>query len=370
LNHAKCVNSFDACKKPFFKAHALKRMILEAEITPALSPRQFLEISRLVEKLGFDRLGVSDVLGYPDSFVLQALSLKVTRNIKIGSLVSNPFTRHPALLASSFATLAELSGDRCYLGLGVGASLEKIGIRAQKPVRALKEAVQTIRALISGKEVNTKGVFSFERFKLLRPIGTPEIIIGTRSHKIAKLAGEIADGVVLGARFTSKEYLSELLKCVKMGARKAKRKPSELFVAPRLTLCCSKDGELARKSVKPYVAHYYSVVGRLNPEYEQSVAQKLERLLKKVDDWYFSPSAIWPREMYELMDEEMVDKFAIAGTPEQCAQRVLQILEKTEFNGVSFNIAPVRRGDYFLGLKETLLSIGVKTLILWRTVLG
>lgn len=341
---------------------------LEVEITPLTSPEQFLELAKIAEKAGFDRLGVSDVIGYPDSFVLQALCLRATQKIKIGALVTNPYMRHPALIASSVATLNELAPQRVYLGIGVGASLEKIGIRQQKPAQVLREALFVIKRLLNGEELNAKNFFCFKRFKLERAFGKPEIVIGTRSAAIATLAGELADGVVLGARYNEKSYLLELMSYVEKGAQKSGRKSSEIFVLPRLTLCCSNNGELARKSVKPYVAHYYCLVGSKNPDYDIKIAKKLERLLKKVNEWYFSPSAIWPHEIFKLVDDSMVEKFAVAGTPEYCLEKVLQILEGTPFNGVSFNVAPVQRGDYFLGLKETLISMGTKTLILKQTL--
>lgn len=63
--------------------------IFEAEITPILKPRDVMKLAELAEEVGIDRLGISDVIFYPDTFEIQALCALVTKRIKIGSLVTN-----------------------------------------------------------------------------------------------------------------------------------------------------------------------------------------------------------------------------------------------------------------------------------------
>ena len=82
---------------------------LEAEITPGMGPDEAVELAVRCERVGFDRLGVSDVVFWPDCFVLQALIARATERIGIGAMVTNPYTRHPAVLAGMLATLQELS---------------------------------------------------------------------------------------------------------------------------------------------------------------------------------------------------------------------------------------------------------------------
>ena len=101
---------------------------LEAEISPGMSPGDFVDLAVRCEQAGFDRFGVSDVVFWPDCFVLQGLIAQATSRIHIGSMVTNPYSRHPAMLAGAAATLQELSGDRMFLGIGVGAGLEDLRI--------------------------------------------------------------------------------------------------------------------------------------------------------------------------------------------------------------------------------------------------
>ena len=111
---------------------------LEAEISPGMGPGDFVDLAVRCERAGFDRFGVSDVVFWPDCFVLQGLIAQATSRIHIGSMVTNPYSRHPAMLAGAVATLQELSQGRIFLGIGVGAGLEDLRIDYPRPVRALQ----------------------------------------------------------------------------------------------------------------------------------------------------------------------------------------------------------------------------------------
>lgn len=87
----------------------MTRPVLEAEITPGMDPAGVVALARECEKAGFDRVGISDVLLWPDSFMLQALVATRTERVEIGAMVTNPYSRHPAVLAGALATLDEIS---------------------------------------------------------------------------------------------------------------------------------------------------------------------------------------------------------------------------------------------------------------------
>ena len=86
---------------------------LEAEISPGMSTAEAVSLARRVEEVGFDRLGISDVVFWPDCFVLQALIAEATDRVHIGAMVTNPYTRHPAVLAGMlFVRYAIQGGER------------------------------------------------------------------------------------------------------------------------------------------------------------------------------------------------------------------------------------------------------------------
>ena len=148
-----------------------------------MSPADVVALGVRCEEIGFDRLGLSDVVFWPDCFVLQGMLAAATERIHIGSMVTNPYSRHPAVLAGAVATLQEISGGRMFLGIGVGAGLEDLRIDYPRPVRALREAIVAIRGLLSGEMVELDGeMFPIDGAALIRPPTVPvPISIGTSS---------------------------------------------------------------------------------------------------------------------------------------------------------------------------------------------
>ena len=115
-------------------------MEIEVELSPVVSIDELLGLARIVDEIGVSRLGISDVALLRDSYQLQALCAFVTTNVCIGSLVTNPYVRHPAIAAAALGTLNEVSRGRAYMGIGVGSGLSRIGIDHQVPSVGLRNS--------------------------------------------------------------------------------------------------------------------------------------------------------------------------------------------------------------------------------------
>jgi 5,10-methylenetetrahydromethanopterin reductase len=336
--------------------------IFEAEISPVLKTSEILKLAQLAEEVGVDRLGISDVIFYPDTYELQALCAFVTKRMSIGSLVTNPYTRHPAVIAAAASTLDEISEGRAFIGIGAGAGIGRLGVIRSPPAPTIREAVRIIRELLAGRVVNYQG----NAFQLsdndsrleFPPQRTVPVLIGTRSPRIAKLAGELADIIVIGARYISDQQLTNYLRWISEGASHARRDIDSIEVAPRLTICASNDGELARQSVKLYAAHYLALLRPPDLLIEESKLQKIIKAVSRVKGWYFSPNVQYPKEIDSLVDQEIVDKFAVAGTPDECIDKIRNIITRYRFRGISLNVAAVKREKIFDGMAETIKSIG------------
>jgi 5,10-methylenetetrahydromethanopterin reductase len=336
--------------------------IIEAEITPVLKISDMLKLAQLAEQVGVDRLGISDVIFYPDTYELQALCAFVTKRMSIGSLVTNPYTRHPAVIAAAASTLDEISQGRAFIGIGAGAGIGKLGVIRSPPAPTIREAVRIIRELLAGRVVNYQG----KAFQLsgkdsrleFPPQRAVPILIGTRSPRIAKLAGELADIIVIGARYISDQQLTNYLRWISEGASHARRDIDSIEVAPRLTICASNDGQLARQSVKLYAAHYLALLRPPDVLIEDSKLQKIIEAVSRVKGWYFSPNVQYPKEIDNLVDQEIIDKFAVAGTPDECIEKIRDIITRYGFRSVSLNVAAVRREKIFDGIAETIKCIG------------
>ena len=332
-------------------------MNIEVELSPVVTVEELLELARIADEAGVNRLGISDVALFRDSFQLQALCAAATSNVLIGSLVTNPYVRHPAVVAAALGTLNEISHGRAFLGIGVGAGLSSLGIDQSLPARRLEEFLRAVQALMAGGSVNIEGpVYRFRGAALQTDIAAPvPLVIGTRSRRVSRLAGRIADAVVVGTRELAEGPLQRYSEWVREGAVEVGRDPDEVEIAPRVTLCISGDAEQARRSVVLYSVHYLSLGG---PDQSGIPAAEFERISEAASSasgWYFEPDVSYPEELDDLVGPEIIERFAVAGTPSECLSK-LRHLARMGFRSVSMNIAAVRRpgASMYQGLCETL----------------
>ncbi|MGI9622992.1 MAG: LLM class flavin-dependent oxidoreductase, partial [Acidimicrobiales bacterium] len=239
------------------------RPTFEAEITPGMAPSEVVELGCLVEEAGFDRLGISCVALWPDTYQLQTLIAARTDRIQIGSMVTNPYTRHVGVHAAALATLQEVSGGRAFCGLGVGAGLEEFGIDYPRPVSTLRDTITGLRSLLDGRPTTVDGgQVRLSEAQLRRPVAEPvPIAIGTRSPGVMKLAGELADVALVGARYLTPGIVAMYQEWLAEGAQRSGRTVDDIGVYPRVTLCVSEDEDLAVASVKRFAAHYMEILG-------------------------------------------------------------------------------------------------------------
>lgn len=330
-------------------------LTFEAEITPGMAPREVVELGRLAEQAGFDRLGISCVALWPDTYQLQTLVAAATSRIRIGSMVTNPYTRHPAVHAAALATLQEVSAGRAFCGLGVGAGLETFGMHYPRPVRTLRETVTVIQRLLAGDTVSLEGeTVRLDAAALLRaPPGRVPLALGTRSPGVMRLAGEVADIALVGARHLTPALVAQYKGWLAAGAARAGRAVDAIEIMPRVTLCVSQDEQRAIESVKRFAAHYLVILGEHGPAVAPARRAAITHALKGATGWYFDLARHDPPELLALVDDELARAFAIVGTPAQCAAQLRAVLA-LGFKGVSCNLAAVSRESNYAGLRETI----------------
>ena len=336
-------------------------MRVEVELSPVIATAEMLELAKLVDEAGADRLGISDVAMLRDTFLVQALCAEVTHRVQIGSLVSNPYLRHPAAVAATLATLNEISQGRTFLGIGVGAGLSGLGIDQSRPARRLEEFLLVVGRLLSGEKLDWDGpAYRIGGAQIARDIACQvPVVVGTRSRQVAMLVGRVADAVVVGAREMRADALERYRGWVHEGARAAGRDPEEVEIAPRVTLCVSQDGEAARRSVTLYTAHYLSLGSVEQSGLEPERFHLIRRLAGEATGWYFEPEVRYSDELDELITPDLIERFAVAGTPKECLEQV-RLIAGMGYDSISMNVAAVRRpgGSMYCGLRETIEGLG------------
>jgi 5,10-methylenetetrahydromethanopterin reductase len=193
----------------------------------AVSLREMPAIARAAERAGFDTLRLGDMQSTSrELYCALTLVAEHTSTLKFGPGVTNPVTRHPSVVASALASLQELSEGRVVLGIGPGDSAVHNSGVAPATLSELEEYVATVRSLHArGRATHHGATVALEWWS-----GEPvPIIISAHGPRSLRLAGRIADGVVVGlgmgaaARELAAEKIAE-------GAREVGRDPSKVAV--------------------------------------------------------------------------------------------------------------------------------------------
>jgi F420-dependent oxidoreductase-like protein len=297
--------------------------------------RELIECVRVADRCGYDSFWLPEAWER-ESFSTLAEIAKQTDRIGLATGIINVFSRSPALIAMGAATLDEISGGRFRLGLGTSGArvIENLhGIRFEKPLTRLREAIAIIRRLLSGERVDFSGeCFKVSRFKLgFKPARAdiPIYIAALTSKSLVQL-GEIADGWLptLWPRAALARGIAE----ISLGGERAARDLTKIDIAPFVNVVVSDDLARARNEARLPLAYY---VGGMGNYYHDSLAglgfqDEADRIR---DLW----QAGRPKEAIKSVTDSMVDAVAICGPLESCRAR----LDEMPKFGATLTIVPV-----------------------------
>ncbi|HLI08614.1 MAG TPA: LLM class flavin-dependent oxidoreductase [Ktedonobacteraceae bacterium] len=287
-----------------------------------------VEKVKIADELGFDSIWLGESWGY-ELFTSMADLVRSTKRIKIGAGIANIFSRSPALIASTVATLDERSGGRIMLGLGPSGALvieHWHGVPFEKPVRRTREYVEIIRTILRGEKLVYHGeIFNLERGFKLRftpPRADLPIYIAAMGPKNVVQSGEIADGI-LPVYWPSNKW-GELRQQLDEGARIAGRPPHSAAIAPYITSIImgentnEEDWAAARFAAAMPLAYYIS---RMGVYYAQMLTRNgYGEEVKAVQE----AGKQGMKSAVQAVTPELLDATAIVGTPRQIVQKLDQ----------------------------------------------
>lgn len=170
---------------------------------------------------GASTLWIANHLFLRDPIALATMALSQTTRLRVGLMAVNPFTIHPVQVAMAAATLDELFPGRVVLCLGVGApaDLKAVGIDASKPLKAMREALEATRSLLSGETVKLAGdSFRIDNRRLATGGRPVPLVLAASGPQMLELAGAAADGALISAG-TSVEFVERTLEHLHRGAK-------------------------------------------------------------------------------------------------------------------------------------------------------
>src|SRR5262245_16387964 len=219
-----------------------------------------IELVRKIERLGYESAWVAETRLARDAFTMLGAFAAVTERIKLCTGIVNSWTRGPALMAMTLATLDEIAPGRVICGLGAywDPLAWKQGIERKKPVTQMREYLQAVRRLLNLEEFSYEGEFVRLRDVSLdlghgsaREPKQVKLYIGPTGPVMTELAGEIADGALLNG-LLSPDYTRGMIERLRTGAKKAGRS-LDGFEQPQLVNISMSEDQHQARAVSRYL---------------------------------------------------------------------------------------------------------------------
>ncbi len=285
---------------------------------------------KYAEQKGFDAVWQADSRLVRDAIVPMSAFAAVTDRIKIGSGVVDCWTRNPARLAATFSTLDDLAPGRVILGIGAwwDPLASAVGINRAKPIRAMREIITAVRALLANETVTMHGEFVHLDgveldyvYQERRPKDVP-IYLGATGMQMMELAGEIADGVVLNY-LVSPDYNRTAIEHLAIGAEKKGRKWEDID-RPQLVVCSVHEDrktalDMARLMVTQYLGQQPHIMKA------SGVPQSLLDKVGEVLTWPATHEQVVAAS--KLVPDEIVQMLTASGTPDDARAKVSEYIK-------------------------------------------
>lgn len=280
-----------------------------------MAAAEIAELAAAAEAAGFDAVFVAERCA--DGLALAHSALLATTRITVGTAIANAVVRHPVMTALTAATLAEESGGRFLLGLGVAnAALNEnvLGLPAIRPVRYMREYVGVLRAVLSAHAVPPGGeYFDVSGFVPDRALSAPPpIYLAGLLPRMLALAGEVADGVLLNLMTTG--ALPGARRNIDIGAARTGRAPSDVPVACLVPCCIDPDPRAAAEAARQIVGGYALHPAAAQLFADSGFADQLAEVRRRHNAG--DPKAA------DSVSDEMIDALVVHGEPDVVPERV------------------------------------------------
>lgn len=282
------------------------------------SSAQMLEVARAAEAAGAASLWFAQHMGYRDAFAWAIAAAGVTRSITLVPTAISPYLWPPLPVAMSMATLAELAGDRVALCVSVGnlLNLSESGVEPVKPVRVMRQYVESLQALWTGEPLRTEGEIHHLRGAKMMFDGRARypLYVASTGPLMLRLAGEIGDGVLLSAGLNL-TACRQCLEHAEAGVRAAGRDRASLRRASFINFNVSRDGRTAKAAMLRKLAFLFRSRGHAENIRTSGLAIDHPAIIASLARHDLDGAA-------RLLPETAAQVFAVAGTPAECRERL------------------------------------------------
>ncbi len=288
-----------------------------------LKPSLCHDLVTLLDNSNFTHLFIPERWGH-DAFTQITTMAHYTSELIIGTGIVNLFSRTPATLAQTAASIDELTEGRFILGLGLSGPIviqdwHGLNFFQPSPIQRTREYLDILRLIFSGERVNYSGkIYSLQRFSLSgfeHPLKIP-LFLASMGSKNVQITGELADGWF--PIWTSFTEIPSSKKDLKQGLEKRKPaiRPKDEFEIAAYILTCASDSEKAKNLVQRNLAYYIGGMGTFYSEIVKRYGFEIEankiRMAFQAGDRESAATYV---------SQDMLDRIAVVGSPEYVVAR-------------------------------------------------
>ncbi|MET0494170.1 MAG: TIGR03842 family LLM class F420-dependent oxidoreductase [Actinoplanes sp.] len=282
-----------------------------------------VELAKKAEELGYSHVWTFDshVL-WQEPFVIYSKILHETSRVIVGPMVTNPGTRDWTVIASQFATLNEMYGNRTICGIGRGDSaLRVLGLRPNT-LAQLRESIGVIRGLASGEKVTLRGQ---ELQFAWAPGSRLDVWVAAYGPKALALTGEVGDGYIL--QLADPDIAAWMIKAVRTAAEKAGRDPAAIKFCVAAPAYVGDDLAHQRDQTRWFGGmvgnHVADIVARYGAD--GAVPQVLTDYIKGRQGYDYAEHGRAGNTHTDFVPDEVVDRFCILGPIEKHREKLEQL---------------------------------------------
>ncbi|MBL7258323.1 TIGR03842 family LLM class F420-dependent oxidoreductase [Paractinoplanes lichenicola] len=285
--------------------------------------RTVVELAKLAEQKGFSHVWTFDshVL-WQEPFVIYSKILDETERVIVGPMVTNPGTRDWTVLASMFATLNEMYGNRTICGIGRGDSALRVLGAQPQTLGQLRESIGVIRGLANGEKVELRGT---EQQLAWAPDSRLEVWVAAYGPKALALTGEVGDGYIL--QLADPDIAAWMIAAVRRAAERAGRDPMAIKFCVAAPAYVGTDLDHQREQTRWFGGmvgnHVADIVARYGGD--GTVPQVLTDYIKGRQGYDYAEHGRAGNTHTSFVPDEVVDRFCILGPVENHLKRLEEL---------------------------------------------
>jgi 5,10-methylenetetrahydromethanopterin reductase len=308
-----------------------------------------IEMIKTADELGFHACYSVDETWHKDLWVLFAAAADKTRNIRFGPNVTHVFLREPTLICQQLATLDELTGGRMEAVVSTGnfGMMQQYHIdwEKRKPLSRLKEALHVMRIFLRDGKIDFEGDFFRYTglFTAARPVQEriPLLMGGMKGPRSFVTAGEMADGLHHALSY-SREAYDYMVENVRTGAESAGRNFDDLDIGAWVVTVVAEDSAAAKEAARILVAFYISSMPPEQLERHGITTEEVQPVVEALGGGEVAKAI-------ELFRPELAEKLSVAGTPEECVEKIKADIEPAGVNHMILALSDAYLVEFFSG---------------------